>query len=133
MRALFIFLLASPASADVLQHLSGDWGLTYLQGFTCAENPTHIAVQGDRLTFSTPHPAPDYTGVPILSFGGTILSHDAQTLVMRRDDETRLDAKGAPILWRLHLYPDGFCWERMDQPRPLCPTEWHRCGGAPAS
>lgn len=130
----FLLLLAgTSASADVLDHLAGDRGLSQLPGFTCADNPTHIAVQGDRLIFSTPHPAPDYTGVPILSFGGTVLRHDAETLAMRRDDETRRDSDGALILWTLHLYPDGFCREQSDQPRPLCPTEGRRCDRAPIS
>lgn len=123
----FLALAASPAAADALDAVDGIWGLTRTPGFTCAANPTTIRTEGERLVFSTPRPAPDFDGTPILSYSGRVLSHDADTLVLLRDHETRRDGRGDPILWTLHLSPDGFCWERSDQPRPLCPAEWHRC------
>lgn len=127
--ALLLCLLALPARADMLGRLPGVWGSTLARADSCAVNPTTIAISGTRITFTTPLPGQSYTGAMITSFGGTILAHDATTLEMLRDNETRRDPAGRPVRWFLRLDPasGGYCWQRNDDPQPCIP-EWFRCG-----
>ncbi len=111
--------------------MTGSFGATDLAEESCAANPVFSSFSPDRgrVNFVWGRPVPSYTGAMITVYGGTVVRVDGQSLIMLRDDETRMTAAGQPVLWEMRATdaPDGYCWHRLDWDDPRQCLQLIRC------
>jgi hypothetical protein len=126
--------MACPAAADVFGRLSGTFGVPDVPEESCAINPVFSSFSPDhrRISFAWAKPVLSYSGAMITGFGGTVVQTGPDSITLLRDAETRLDAKGAQILWTMHETADGYCWTSSDQPAADC-AALERCAPQPNS
>ena len=122
---MFILLfLPQIAQADIFDRMTGSFGLPDVIAESCAANPVFSSFSPNlgRVNFSWGRPVPSYTGAMITAYGGTVVRLDGQSLIMLRDDETRLTEAGEPVLWEMRATdnPDGYCWHRLDWDPAQC-------------
>jgi len=124
-------LAAVPARADIFDDLSGRFGATFNPN-TCARNPHRVSFDAarSRAFFVWDHPINDFRGQERLEGSYEVLSHDADTITMRIEGETRLTEDGAPAVWIMRRVAalDGYCWGRTDWPAGRCVNVTIRCG-----
>ena len=135
--ALALALATAPARADIFDDLSGRFGATF-NAHTCAANPHSVRFDAtrSRAQFVWDHPITDFRGEERLEGRYEVLSHDANSITMRIEGETRLTDAGLPAVWIMRRVAalDGYCWGRTDWPAGRCVNVTIRCpGGAPIS
>lgn len=131
---LMLLLWPAVARADVFARMTGQFGS--LDGVnTCRDNPHMIRFSADRTRafFVWQAPIWSYRDEWATAAAYTVISHDDAGITMALDDETRLTAAGAPVVWvaRPTQDPEGYCWGRTDWPLADCGFTQIRCG-APA-
>ena len=121
---LTLLLLPQIANADIFDRLTGSFGDLDVPSESCAENPVYSSFSPDRgrVNFAWGRPVPSYTGAMITAYGGTVVRVEGQSLIMLRDDETRLTDAGEPVLWEMRptSAPGGYCWRRLDWEAAQC-------------
>ena len=127
---LVFALAAAPARADVFDDLSGRFGATF-NPHTCAANPHSVRFDAtrSRAQFVWDHPITDFRGDERLEGSYEVLGHDANSITLRIEGETRLTDDGSPAVWimRRVAAPDGYCWGRTDWPAGRCVNVTIRC------
>lgn len=135
-RLVMILALALPqtAAADIFDRMSGTFAPPDVPEESCAANPVFSSFSADRgrVKFVWSLPVPSYSGAMITAYGGTVMRTDGQSIIMLRDDETRLTDKGQPVLWEMRATddPDGYCWHRTDWTDPAQCLQLVRCAAA---
>ncbi len=128
-----LLLLSSPAGADIFSQMTGTFGVPpdEVPEESCSANPVFSAFSSDRgrVQFTWAHPVPSYTGTMITAFGSTVMRFDDDSITMLRDNETRLNPAGQPVLWEMRrtTKPDGYCWHRSDWPDDAQCLQLLRC------
>lgn len=131
-----VLAVSAMARADVFDRLSGSFGVPDLPDETCEANPVFSLFSHDhhRVTFTWEKPVLSYTGQMIVSFSGTVVAVDPESITLLRDNETRRDVSGATVLWIMRATdrPEGYCWTRRDWPPDQCVPQV-RCKAQPNS
>lgn len=133
--AFCLALWALPARAEPLADLqAGPWGNLRFGDRHCADNPHLVQLIGpDRLRFAWEHPIQTRLNGSVRATFATILSRDATGLVIRLDNETRLDRDSRPLTFDLYLLDaQTYCLTPHSWGREICPRPYQRCG-APQS
>ncbi len=129
--ALCLACLAGTARADIFDDLSGTFGSLTQSETTCRLNPHRTTFSADRATVRLAWAAPftDYRGEARTEGRYTILGHDAVSITMRAEGETRLTEAGDPVVWIMRRTAgiDGYCWGRTDWPEARCIGVHVRC------
>lgn len=129
--ALCLACLTGAARADIFDELSGTFGSLTNSETTCRLNPHRTVFSEDRATVSLKWMAAftDYRGALRAEGLYTILGHDALSVTMRAEGETRLTEAGEPVVWIMRRTAgiDGYCWGRTDWPEARCIGVHVRC------
>lgn len=130
-------LVAAPAAAeDIFDRFPGDYGMPSLGTPLCQDNAHRITFSADRsrAIFDWRRPFENYRGEAMQTGGYTVLGHDETSITLALDDESRLTAEGAPVVWILrHIEtPEGYCWGRTDWPAGRCIALHLRCPAPPS-
>lgn len=127
---IVLALAAAPASADIFDDLSGNFGATSGPN-TCAANPHHVTfIDGrSRAHFVWDRPIIDFRNEERLEGTYEVLGHDAASVTMRIEGETRLTDAGEPVVWIMRRVDalHGYCWGRTDWPAGRCENVSIRC------
>lgn len=133
---LILVFPANAVRADVFDRLTGEFG--NLRGAdTCAANPHRIRFSDDRTQafFTWQGPMWSYRSLWEREAVYSVLSYDANGVVMRLEHESRLTDAGETVVWiaRPIDRPEGYCWGRTDWPSQKCANAHVRCGTAALS
>lgn len=119
LRVLLVLLFVPQiAVADVFDRMTGSFGVPDVPAESCSANPVFSSFSPDRgrVNFVWGRAVPSYTGAMITAYGGMVVRVEGGSLIMLRDNETRLTDAGQPVLWEMRptVAPDGYCWHRLD-------------------
>jgi hypothetical protein len=131
---LALFAAPSAQAQAVFSALTGTFGEEGTAE-SCAVNPETLSFDAERrrLRMSWAEPVASYMRDELITaLEGDVVVWDGTSITYHRDGETRLDPKGAPILWTLTLQGAGFCITNTRGAGEACIAVYRLCN-PPAS
>ena len=131
-----LLLLPNPAWAetDFFRSLAGEYGVPFNESMDCKANPHRVSFfdNNHRVRFEWRSVILGYDGGWVSFAEYTVQGSNALGIAMALDDESRLTASGAPVVWVMRPVQgfDGYCWGRTDWPDARCIAPHIRCPNA---
>ncbi|MCZ4336618.1 hypothetical protein [Shewanella colwelliana] len=119
-------MMTTTIDESMQARLAGSWNDR--QSNVCSANYHTISITGDRLLleYAQQGYVAEDDGRTLVSY--TILSEQDSSLRVQLDNESRLDADGQPVIWKMNLLNDSqYCWGRDDWLAEQCIPIRQKC------